>query len=159
MVRTSEPAPDVPHRPQIAVVLLAAGEQKIFAVGGPRSRRLSGRLIPARQNRVGIISFCTHLPEGLRAVFVHIHGESNISAVRRPSRRARVSVHLKELAQLRPIATNRIQIMTSYENNLSRIRRPCRIVTGRFPKASWLATLNRPEPERHFFIAPRKLPD
>src|ERR1700691_770733 len=155
----SEPAPHISHRPQIAVVLLACREKEIFAVRGPGSGRLPRRLIPTRQDRVRIVSICGCLPNGLRPVFIEVNREPNVSAVRRPRRRARISVGMKQLAELRSIATNRVQIVAAYENNLHSVRRPRGIVTGGFSETSWLATLHGPEPERHFFIAARKLSD
>src|ERR1700730_14698785 len=157
MVRTSKPAPGVAHRPQIALVLFATGENEVLAVRGPVPRRLVGRLRSAREQRMCAVAVGRHLPDRWCAVFSLVDRKTDVFTIRGPCRRAQVSVNMNELTKLRSIATDRVEAFAAHENDLGSVGRPCGIMACSQAQASRLAARNRPEPRRHRIVAPREL--
>jgi hypothetical protein len=69
----------------------------------------------------------------------------------------RISYDVQQFAQLRPIASHRIQILALHKDDLHRIGRPRWVMARCLTQAARLAPLHRPELEGHFLVASRKL--
>src|ERR1700687_833244 len=100
-----------------------------------------------------------HLPDRLATVFSITHGETNVFAVGRPCRRMEGCFDVENLAKLRSITMDGIQVLSANEDDLRPVGRPRGIVTRSFAHAARRATLHWPEPQRHLIVAARELPD
>ena len=122
VVRAAEPFPGFADAPEIAIIVFAAGEEKVPAIRRPLTGGLRGRPPSAGENRMQTGGIGGHLPDGLSAILALVHAETNGFAVGRPSREVRESRAIRQFAELCPIGMDGIQAAAAHINDLAAIR-------------------------------------
>src|ERR1700674_655963 len=121
VMRTAEPVPRLTDGPEIAVVVITSGEQKVSAISSPLACGLGKWLSSTCKNRVQTRTIRRHFPDRLRAIFTPVHAEANRFPVGRPGGEVRQPRAVRQFMKLRSVGMDGVETAAANKNDLASV--------------------------------------